>query len=405
MGIGTKFDFFRYLFMHSYIRKFLPALLLVFSFIVTKAADTASQPVRVAVLLPLNLDSAFTGYEYKLSNTKIPQYFLSGLEFYNGVMLAIDSLQKEGTNIEVWIYDTHKANQSLQQLTGEMQPLNFSLIIASISSSAEQRVISAFSAKNSIPVISATFPNDVYLESNPFFMMVNPTWKTHITAIYNYLAKTYRGRKITLFTRKGSLEDRVLEEFQKLNAKRTINFSTVVLSDNFSDNDVLSHLDSTTQNVILCASLSERFGQGLIKTLNSNGETYSSLIVGMPTWIGMSGIEGTNSDKIQIVITTPYNYVRSESHLDSIAGKYKALYYSRPSDMVYKGYESMYHFTKLLLQYPDAFINRSSETAYRVANDYDFKPIRLSQTSFIPDYLENKQLYYVKIINGRITVE
>ena len=196
-----------------------------------------------------------------------------------------------------------------------------------------------------------------------------------------------------------------MEEFQKLNAKRTINFSTIVLSDNFSDNDVLSHLDSTTHNIILCASLSERFGQSLIKTLNDNGESYSSFIVGMPTWIGMSGIEGSNSDKIQIVITTPYNYIRSESHLDSIASKYKTSYYSRPSDMVYKGYESMYHFTKLLLQYPDAFINRSSEAAYRVANDYDFKAIRLTQTSFIPDYLENKKLYYVKIINGCITGE
>ena len=367
--------------------------------------DTTRQPVRIAVLLPLNLDSAFTGYEYKLTNTKIPQYFLSGLEFYNGVMLAVDSLQKENANIEVWIYDTHKANQSLQQLTGIMQPLNFSLIIASISNSAEQRIISAFSAKNSIPVISATFPNDVYLENNPFFMMVNPTWQTHISAVYDYLVKNYRGRKITLFTRKGSMEDRVLEELQKLNAKRAINFSTVVLSDNFSDNEVLSHLDSTTQNIMVCGSLYERFGQGLIKTLNTNGETYSSVIVGMPTWIGMSGIEGSNSDKIQIVITTPYNYLRGGAFLDSISNKYKALYYSRPSDMVYKGYGMMYHFTKLLLQYPDAFINKSSDAAYTVANAYDFKPIRLSQTSFIPDYLENKKLYYIKIINGRITLQ
>jgi len=391
--------------MHSYIRKFLPALLLVFTFTVAKAMDTTRQPVRIAVLLPLNLDSAFTGYEYKLTNTKIPQYFLSGLEFYNGVMLAVDSLQKENANIEVWIYDTHKANQSLQQLTGIMQPLNFSLIIASISNSAEQRIISAFSAKNSIPVISATFPNDVYLENNPFFMMVNPTWQTHISAVYDYLVKNYRGRKITLFTRKGSMEDRVLEELQKLNAKRAINFSTVVLSDNFSDNEVLSHLDSTTQNIMVCGSLYERFGQGLIKTLNTNGETYSSVIVGMPTWIGMSGIEGSNSDKIQIVITTPYNYLRGGAFLDSISNKYKALYYSRPSDMVYKGYGMMYHFTKLLLQYPDAFINKSSDAAYTVANAYDFKPIRLSQTSFIPDYLENKKLYYIKIINGRITLQ
>src|SRR5436853_3678077 len=155
--------------MHYYIRVHFLILLLLFFSLFARSADTVQLPVRIAVLAPLNLDSAFEGYEYKLSNTKIPQYFLSGLEFYNGVMLAIDSLQKENANIEVWIFDTHKANKSTQQLTDEMQPMHFSLIVASISNASEQRIISEFSAKNSIPVISATFPNDINLENNPFF--------------------------------------------------------------------------------------------------------------------------------------------------------------------------------------------------------------------------------------------
>src|SRR4030095_11677173 len=114
-------------------------------------------------------------------------------------------------------------------------------------------------------------------------LMVNPTWKTHVNAIYNYLLKNYRGKKITLFTRKGLLEDKITDELQKMNAKRTINFSTVVLSDNFSNNEVLAHLDSTTQNVVLCGSLYENFGRSLIKTLNDNGEAYSTVLIGMPT--------------------------------------------------------------------------------------------------------------------------
>jgi len=200
--------------------------LLVCTFV--KAADTTQAPLRIAVLLPLNLDSAFNGYEYNLSNTKIPQYFLSGLDFYNGVMMAIDTLQKQNANIEVWVYDTHKLNQGIQQLTTQMQSLKFSMIIASFTTSAEQKIVSEFSAKNSIPVISATFPNNIYLEYNPFFMMVNPTWKTHINAIYDYLSKNYRGKKVILFTRRGSLEDRISEEFKALNAKRAVNFSTII---------------------------------------------------------------------------------------------------------------------------------------------------------------------------------
>jgi len=389
--------------MYPFIKRIFIACFFIAGFIISKAADTTNLPIRVAVILPLNLDSAFNGYEYNLSNSKIPQYFLSGLDFYSGVMMAIDSLQKENANIEVWIYDAHKQNQTVQQLTDEMQPMNFSLIIASISNSAEQKTISDFSAKNSIPVISATFPSDAYLSSNPFYIMVNPTWQTHINAVYDYLSKNYKGRKITLFTRKGSLEDKIAAELQQLNAKRLINFSNVVLNDNFSDEDVLMHLDSAAQNIILCGSLYEIFGRSLIKTLNDNGTTYPIVLIGMPTWNGMSGTTGSSAENIQIVISTPYNYLPgSNKYLDTIANEYKLSYYSRPSDMVLKGYETMYHFTKLMQAYPDSFINKVSDTSYKVMNEYKFQPVRLSQTSFVPDYLENKKIYFIKISNGKI---
>ena len=388
--------------MYSSVRKLFFTLFLIICFAAAKAADTAALPVRIAVLIPLNLDSAFNGYEYNLSNTKISQYFLSGLDFYSGVKMAIDSLQNENANIEVWIYDIHKQNQSLEQLTNEMQSMNFALIIASITNSPEQKAISDFSAKNSIPVISTTFPNDAYLANNPFFLMVNPTWQTHIDAVYNYLLN-YSDKKILLFTRKGTLEDKITEELQKMNSKKMINFSTVILNDNFSDEDVLKHLDSTAQNIVLCGSLYENFGRALIKTLNDNGETYQTVLIGMPTWSGMTATTGSDAENIQIITTTPYNYLPgSNSYLDAIFRKYKLSYYSKPSDMVYKGYETMYHFTKLLLAYPGNFINKISDSSYNVSCDYNFQPVRLTQTSFVPDFLENKKIYFIKITGGKI---
>jgi hypothetical protein len=390
--------------MYPFIKKNFFAVVLILVASGVKANDTLHAPVRIAVLLPLNLDSAFNGTEYNLSNSKIPQFFLSGLDFYSGAMMAIDSLQKEHANIEVWIYDTHKINQTIQQLTKQIKPLNFSLIIASIANASEQKIISDFSAANSIPVISATFPNDIYLENNPFFIMVNPIWKTHVDAIYNYLSQNYRGKTVALFTRRGTLEDMVANELNKMNANHFIKISTIILNDNFSADDVLKHLDSTTQNIIACGSLYESFGQSLIKVLNDNGASYSSVVMGMPTWSGMNGITGTSSDKIQIVITTPYNYVNSNQFVSTISDNYKSLYFSRPSDMVYKGFETMYHFTKLLLSNPDNFINKLSDSSYKFSNEYNFAPVRLSQTSFVPDYLENKKLYFIKVISGRITL-
>ncbi len=366
------------------------------------AADTTQAPVRIAVLMPLYLDSAFAGNTYNLSNTKIPQYFLSGLEFYNGVMMAIDSLQKENTNIEVWIYDTHKQGQTIQQLTAEMQPLNFSMMIAVFSSAAEQKAISDFSAMNSIPVISATYPTDAYLNYNPFFIMLNPTWKTHVNAIYKYLSKNYKNQQIIFCTKSGTLENKIAEEFKLLNTNHNLNFSNIILNDNFPDEDVLKHLDSTRQNIILCGSLNENFGRALIKALNDNGDTYHTVITGMPTWNGMAGTTGSSSDKIQIIMSTPFEYLQSTDLLNDISNEYKSVYYAKPGDMMFKGYGMMYHFTKLLLKHPDDFINNISDSSYKVFNDYNIEPVRLSNTSFVPDYLENKKIYFIKTMNGQV---
>ena len=174
------------------------------------------------------------------------------------------------------------------------------------------------------------------------------------------------------------------------------------MGDDFSDADVLSHLDSTKQNLVLCGSLNENFGRTLIKALNDNGDNYSTTITGMPTWNGMSGTSGSSSDKIKVLISSPYNYLQASSLLSNISGKYKTAYFAKPGDMFFKGYESMYHFTKVLLKHPDDFINNVSDSSFKLFNDYNFLPVRLSKTSFVPDYLENKKIYFIKIVNGDI---
>src|SRR5438105_189810 len=68
-------------------------------------AQTGNQPVKVAVFAPLYLEDAFNGSTYKLGKSNLPKNVLPGLEFYNGVMMAIDSLSNEGANVEINIYD------------------------------------------------------------------------------------------------------------------------------------------------------------------------------------------------------------------------------------------------------------------------------------------------------------
>lgn len=59
---------------------------------------------KVAIFAPLYLDSAFTAtQEYRYGKNVFPKFINSGLEFYEGVQLALDSLAKEKAEVEVYI--------------------------------------------------------------------------------------------------------------------------------------------------------------------------------------------------------------------------------------------------------------------------------------------------------------
>ncbi|WP_147313858.1 type 1 periplasmic-binding domain-containing protein [Deminuibacter soli] len=366
------------------------------------AQDTSNQPVRVAVLAPLYIDSAFNGNTYKLGNTSIPKYFIPGLDFYNGAMLAIDSLQKEHQQFAVTVFDTKKAGQTTQQLLAQLEQEHFSLVVAAISGSAEQKLVSDFSFKTNTPVISATYPNDAGLTANPFFVMLNSSLRTHVEGLHKYMQKNHAYGKIIYLTRKGTLEEKIRSQFAaKDTSYPRLKYAVTEMPDNFTAEQLLPFLDSTKQNIIFCGSLNEAFGTNLLNIL-CNAPAYKATAIGMPTWDGLKAVANSNCKQVEIVYSTPFNFSRTDKTGASLSKQYRAKFMNRPSDMVFKGFESMYHFSKLMLQHRSDFINHLSDSTAHIATDFNIEPARLTNTSFVPDYLENKKLYFIKVQAGSI---
>lgn len=367
-----------------------------------KAQTDSIHPLRIAVLAPLYLDSAFENNNYKLGNTNIPKLFLPGLDFYNGITMAIDSLKNEGVEIEVWIYDTKKKGQSPESLAAEMSPLGFSLIIASFSNTIEQKTFSNFSFSNNIPLVSATYPNDAYVNANPYFLMVNTSLKTHTEALYKYAQRNYPVGKFIFITRKGSMEDKIQNMLAEAGKKTyPLNYKTVQMQDNFTAEQLLPLLDSNRQNVVICGSLDEKFGTNLIKALDQS-PAYQIVAIGMPTWDGLKAVSNTSSQTLELVYSTPYNYSRSDKTIAEITTLYKTKFNGRPSDMVFKGFETMYCFGKLLLKYHNDLLNNLSDSSFKISENFQFQPVKLNNDAQIPDYIENKKLFFIHVQQGAI---
>jgi len=378
-------------------------ILLLACMLFTQITITAQTPVKVAVFAPLYVDSAFSDNTYKLGNTTLPKYMLSGLEFYNGIQLAIDSLRAAGKPLEILLYDS-KANKSVQEICNSAAFEKVILIIACFNNRNEVKPLADIAFQKQIPLISATYPNDGGIVDNPFFILMNTGLKTHIDEIYKHLQKHYATTNLVYIKKKGSLEN-ILQGYFTNAAKNTasipLKYNTVELNDAFTTEQISKYLDSNKKNTIVCGSLDEAFGTQLVKAVASL-KAYNATVVGMPTWDNIKELDKPECKGVTIVYSTPFWFNNNVLLNNYIQKKYKQKFFLKPTDWVFKGFEAMYYFSSLAVAFPNDCINHLSDKKFKCFNEFNIQPIKNSTAPSTVKYLENQKLYFIKKVDGQV---
>lgn len=389
--------------MKSILKSILVFSILIICFYTKVSSQT--QTLKIAVFAPVYLDTVFDGNNYKLGNNNLPKTVLPGLDFYNGVMLAVDSLQAEGINAEVLFYDLKNAAQPLTRIIQKQEMNDVSLIIASFNSIADIKPLAEFAASKKIPLISSTFPNNGGVGNNPYFTVINSTLKTHCEELYRFLQRSYSSNNILFFKRKGVVENFILTAFLDM-AKSTpsipLKIKTIEISDTFNTKQLAAYLDSTRKNVLVCGSLNEAFSIRLVRSLSNMAGSYTSTVVGMPNWDAIKDLDKPDCKGVDIIYSTPYNFSKTDKNIITLTNKYRSIFNGRPSDMVFKGFESMYHFTKLVQEHGNETIHFLSEKKFKIFNEFDVRPVLNKANRQQTDYLENRKLYFIKKNEGII---
>ena len=361
------------------------------------------KPVKVGLVLPLYIDSVYDANGvYKGSATALPRVMIPGLEFYNGAMLALDDLKKNWEGLEVIVVDS-KSARGINEELATIQDVN--LIIAHFSSRNDIQTLADFTREKNIPLLSATLPNDGGLTNHPEFIMMNPTLRVHIEELYQFMQKYYSLGKMVLVTKNGSTEKMILDMLAdaKRNSRGTsLNYTIVQVSDSVQSKDILPLLDSTKRNTVFVGSVQENFAQRLIAQLSPFGKKYNLSMIGMPTWDGLKNLQRPEYKDIELVHSTPYYFQTNDSLITRLTEVFKEKYAGRPSDMVWKGYEAMYHFGVLLMKHKSDFMKHLSDAEAKVFHEFQFKPYFTDKSRNEPDYIENRKLYFIRRVNGVI---
>lgn len=374
-------------------------------------AQIDSTPVlktyNVGIFAPLYLDSIFTSSGNLKDKKAIPKFVLPSVDFVQGAEIALDSMKLWNANVQAFIYDTKSYTAPIPTLINNKTIDKLDLIIGSVKD-FDYKQLADFAIKKNIPFISATYPNDGGVTANPFVTVVNSTLKAHCEAIFSYILQNHGTDKIILFRQSGAQEDKVAAYFKDLNdtdGKNLLNIQIINVDTGITAAFLRSKLDTTKQTVIIGGSLDESFANDLTSAcFDLHKQYYPITLIGMPNWDGFKSLVDKNKyDGFPIYFTSPYYNSKTDSYSKMITSAYQKRFKSKPSDMAFKGFESAYLFTKLLAKYPNDFMSHLNDKTFKVFTDYNFHPVKLKMDNTIPDYFENKHLYFVKILNGNIS--
>jgi hypothetical protein len=388
-------------------KKFIIGLLIaVSSFAFTANAQTDSSKkistYRVGIFAPLYLDSVFSNGSFRYKQG-FPKFIVPAVEFVQGAEIAFDSMKVGNENVEAFIYDTRAYSKSIAYLIKNKQLDNLDLIIGSVKD-ADYRYLADFALAKKIPFISATHPNDGGVTANPFTVIMNSTLKAHCEAIYSYLLQTHGTDNIYFCRRAGVQEDKIAAYFKMLNeqdGKALLNIQTISLDSSITSDFFRTKLDSNRQSVILGASLDETFAKGLSLACVDLHKKYPLTLIGMPNWDGFASLHKKDDfEDLPIHFTSPYYNGKWDSYSKMLITAYGKKFKNKPTDMAFKGFEMTYMFTKLLIKYPNDFVGHINDKSIKVFCDYNIKPVLLKKENTTPDYLENKHLYFVRLMNG-----
>jgi hypothetical protein len=327
-----------------------------------KAQNT--KVANIAVFAPLYLDSTFGAKGYKHGKT-IPNFAVAGVEYYYGAKKAMDSLNAEGVKCNYYVFDSKSILKPISTLIANGELANMDLLIGSLSG-VDVKTLAEYAKKMNVPFVSATYPNDATVTNNPNFLVLNPTLSTVCNKLAFFVHEKIKEQRIVFFTKPGKQEERIMQYYKQNDSiLGGTNIEYIDLGANVAESTIEMFLDSTVLATYIVGSTDVEFAKTIAKTLVKNRLQEQSNLIGLPTWNDADVFDHKMYKDLFFYYVAPLP-TATNAYATRIGNQFKNKYGVNPGDNVFRGFESIYKYTKLLTKYTAAELVTQLST-----NDYN----------------------------------
>lgn len=296
-------------------------------------------------------------------STKITPQTANFLDFYQGALLAIDSLKKLGLSINLNVFNTEKDAKKAQELTMEPGVRDAHLIIGPAYQECLKPVAN-FALEERIPLVSPLSPNNFLLERNPYLFQVNPSFLSQLEE-FSQMIDLCSGQNFILIHEGDSTNISMIDNFKEMLGQRIsgcsmpelIHFKEVIYKAGSAATEVqeqISHsLVFDRENFLIVPSNNEAFVSDLLGNLHTllTIYKYPIKVYGFPRWQKFRNIQVDYYYQLQLQLFTPFYVDYNSSRVKSFIATYRDLFRSEPSQYSFQGFDVVFYFLSAMKNY------------------------------------------------------
>lgn len=374
----------------------------------------ASQMYRVGLMLPLYLeeaDSLILDDNGRPLMVGEPSKSMKFLPFYEGAMLAIDSLRDVGLNARLYVYDVDANPAKVKAAINQQEFSQLDLIIGPLFNKSFKQVAAAAAPYN-IPVINPYSTRNTILNIGNRVYKIQPSKSVQFDQMITFLEQRYPDARYYIYRQNNwqkqqesamiknrltrdlptkvkysnlllhnlvvekALADSTLAEGElpwNINIEG-VSVPTRIIEEHLSDStqvenpvhevvylrDSLNPLARTgtiyRKNVVIALPDDKVFAQELLTSLSHLKDTFDIVVVGMPKWKAYD-LETQYLHDMHVHLFGADFIDYKDVHVERFLFDYRKRYGTEPSrdSYAFDGYDLTFYFVKALMSYGSDF--------------------------------------------------
>lgn len=344
--------------------------------------------LKVALMLPFH------------QKGKVSPYYV---DFYRGVLIAMEDLKNEGYNIELAVFDTEGDSGRLSDIVAYEEGFHEAQLLIGPVYEAELRYVLGYAEENDIIVVSPLADIESLQSPVLFQMQAENDYKN------DKLVDIFDGSREVVTIYAGTTNNAYATEMRALAAQsptRDLNFVFDRESffyrrnadgTNGEEVDIVELMRTKSEKAFVIVAADETNVDRILTTLSSTkssiegrGMTYGRyVVVGNRKWTQSRNIDHQSFFRNNAIFVVPYHAKRSDEKIRLFDGRYIGAYGVLPSMYSYRGYDAAMIFCRKMFEGIDATITDETFTPLATTYDFDFVGGHYVNTHWMREHYKN----------------